>query len=45
MKILSSLMKKVFLVCSKTFTHACVLGVKSPFTYEIEFDSISSMSA
>ena len=44
-KILSSLVKKVFLACSKTFTHACVLGVKSPLTYEIEFDSISSTGA
>ena len=45
MKILSSLMKKVNLASGLVVSHACVLGVKSPFTYEIEFDSISSMSA
>ncbi|KAK8810211.1 hypothetical protein WA538_000717 [Blastocystis sp. DL] len=42
-KILSSLVKKVFLACSKTFTHACVLGDQYQQTYEIEFDSISNI--
>ena len=43
-KVLSSLVKKVFLACSKMFTHACVLGDQYKLTYEVEFDSISSMS-
>ena len=44
-KALSLLVKKVNLASSLVVSHACVLGVKSPLTYEIEFDSISSMSA
>ena len=39
-KILSSLMKKVFLACSKTFTHACVLGDQSPITFKVIFKSL-----
>ncbi|KAK8792522.1 hypothetical protein WA588_005017 [Blastocystis sp. NMH] len=42
-KALSLLVKKVNLASGLVVSHACVLGVKSPLTYEIEFDSISNL--